>query len=428
MENGKTSLNIRKLKKQVKGITLIALVVTIIVLLILAGIALNLTIGQNGIFSRAQEAVVVNENASIYEQLKMVVVDYEIDAVESKNNQAVIERLKTDGYVNSDNTLNVEKLMGRKMQTGNGNTENGDIYVLEQREGTEENTSEESNYYLIYYNDQKKERNLGLVIGNEKTNVDSNVKITISKTPETEPAGIVQLKVENVEGINTEININEIKIDELNEKQKVGFMLSMILEEFDRDYILFEQYVLGDYTLDDYIEELKTNLDEYINEEIAYLKEEGVESVSSYLIGNPKDELADYYRTNKNGNYTFEVWEILTNKTYEQAVEVTNVDESLPKYYVEGINGYVELIDIENNALEFEEAYIIYEGERIDVTDCVEHTYMNEMGVDMWNVCSKLELIGKIKDAYDIVGTTQKFEIVKDEISYFGDAKIMLRA
>ena len=30
MENGKTSLNIRKLKKQVKGITLIALVVTMV--------------------------------------------------------------------------------------------------------------------------------------------------------------------------------------------------------------------------------------------------------------------------------------------------------------------------------------------------------------------------------------------------------------
>ena len=30
MENGKTSLNIRKLKKQVQGITLIALVVTIV--------------------------------------------------------------------------------------------------------------------------------------------------------------------------------------------------------------------------------------------------------------------------------------------------------------------------------------------------------------------------------------------------------------
>ena len=44
------------MKKQSKGITLIALVITIIVLLILAGITINLTIGQRGILNRAQEA------------------------------------------------------------------------------------------------------------------------------------------------------------------------------------------------------------------------------------------------------------------------------------------------------------------------------------------------------------------------------------
>ena len=71
MENGKTSLNIRKLKKQVQGITLIALVVTIIVLLILAGVAISLTIGQNGIFSRAQTAANTWRNAESNEQLAM---------------------------------------------------------------------------------------------------------------------------------------------------------------------------------------------------------------------------------------------------------------------------------------------------------------------------------------------------------------------
>ena len=54
-----------------QGITLIALVVTIIVLLILAGIALNLTIGQNGIFSRAQTAANTWRNAETNEQLAM---------------------------------------------------------------------------------------------------------------------------------------------------------------------------------------------------------------------------------------------------------------------------------------------------------------------------------------------------------------------
>ena len=43
-------------KKQ-KGITLIALVITIIVLLILAGISINLVVGENGILKQAQNAV-----------------------------------------------------------------------------------------------------------------------------------------------------------------------------------------------------------------------------------------------------------------------------------------------------------------------------------------------------------------------------------
>ena len=76
MENGKTSLNIRKLKKQVKGITLIALVVTIIVLLILAGVAISLTIGQNGIFARAQNAVNVYEQAATNEKAEDIMDEY----------------------------------------------------------------------------------------------------------------------------------------------------------------------------------------------------------------------------------------------------------------------------------------------------------------------------------------------------------------
>ena len=42
--------------KNERGITLVALVVTIIVLLILAGVAISLTIGKNGLFTRSQNA------------------------------------------------------------------------------------------------------------------------------------------------------------------------------------------------------------------------------------------------------------------------------------------------------------------------------------------------------------------------------------
>ena len=44
-------------KYKEKGITLIALVITIIVLLILAAVSISTLTGQNGILSRADEAV-----------------------------------------------------------------------------------------------------------------------------------------------------------------------------------------------------------------------------------------------------------------------------------------------------------------------------------------------------------------------------------
>ena len=48
------------LNKKNKGITLIALVITIIILLILAGISISMLTGQNGILNRTQEAKVKN--------------------------------------------------------------------------------------------------------------------------------------------------------------------------------------------------------------------------------------------------------------------------------------------------------------------------------------------------------------------------------
>ena len=44
------------MKKQEKGITLIALVITIIVLLLLAGISIAMLTGENGILTKANKA------------------------------------------------------------------------------------------------------------------------------------------------------------------------------------------------------------------------------------------------------------------------------------------------------------------------------------------------------------------------------------
>lgn len=67
--------------KKEKGITLVALVVTIIVLLILAGVAISLSIGNNGIFNRAQNAAGTWKNAEANEATTMNQFDKEFDSV-----------------------------------------------------------------------------------------------------------------------------------------------------------------------------------------------------------------------------------------------------------------------------------------------------------------------------------------------------------
>ena len=57
-----------------RGITLIALVVTIIVLLILAGISISMLTGQNGILNRASEAKEKNEVVQLEEKVKIAVM------------------------------------------------------------------------------------------------------------------------------------------------------------------------------------------------------------------------------------------------------------------------------------------------------------------------------------------------------------------
>ncbi len=61
--------------KKEKAITLIALIITIIIMLILAGIVLSLAIGENGIFKTAKYAVQKNSEETAKEKLELALAD-----------------------------------------------------------------------------------------------------------------------------------------------------------------------------------------------------------------------------------------------------------------------------------------------------------------------------------------------------------------
>ena len=65
-------------KREDKGITLVALVVTIIVLIILAGVTLNIVLDQNGIISKTKEAKNKTEQAEDIEKIRLAIFEAQI--------------------------------------------------------------------------------------------------------------------------------------------------------------------------------------------------------------------------------------------------------------------------------------------------------------------------------------------------------------
>ena len=76
--------NIVKRWENKQGITLIALVVTIVVLLILAGITINLLFSNGGIFDIANQAKIEHEIGALKDRINNVIADWSIEmAVDS---------------------------------------------------------------------------------------------------------------------------------------------------------------------------------------------------------------------------------------------------------------------------------------------------------------------------------------------------------
>ena len=71
MNINNNTTRIKEIKKSSKGVTLIALVITIIVLLILAGVSIAMLTGDNGILTQATEAKKANTVGAEKEQIQL---------------------------------------------------------------------------------------------------------------------------------------------------------------------------------------------------------------------------------------------------------------------------------------------------------------------------------------------------------------------
>ena len=96
---------LKELRKSTNGITLIALIITIIVLLILAGVSIAMLTGQNGILIQAQNAKQATEGAAAKEKVEIAVVGA---ISKDKTGALTIDNLKTE-MANYEGTIEGSK-------------------------------------------------------------------------------------------------------------------------------------------------------------------------------------------------------------------------------------------------------------------------------------------------------------------------------
>ncbi len=114
-----------KTKTNNRGITLIALIITIVILLILAGIVLGTLKGKNGIIKKADEADLKTTHLGVKEKMEFLALQKE----SYRDETDFIEYLKSKGYIDDDGIIDMKKVFDKRTNYGNGANEK-DVYKI----------------------------------------------------------------------------------------------------------------------------------------------------------------------------------------------------------------------------------------------------------------------------------------------------------
>ena len=113
--------------KEKRGITLIALIITIIVLLILAGVSIATLTGENGLLTKASDAKILSQISALKEEIDLYVIGEEINNTEGIDRYPVIKE-ETMESIDKD-LLSLE--LKQKMSKWANKAGNGEIATVE---------------------------------------------------------------------------------------------------------------------------------------------------------------------------------------------------------------------------------------------------------------------------------------------------------
>jgi len=144
------------------GITLVALVVTIVVLLILAGITITYVMGDNSIFNKASNAKLNTELAKIEEQASLIYADKLLEKVQTNFNnkptmQEIVGELRDKGYTIEQVAVSGNEVTGisldkEKMSLGFGKVNTIQVTLEGNNDPYTYYVKVEGKYYQMHFN------------------------------------------------------------------------------------------------------------------------------------------------------------------------------------------------------------------------------------------------------------------------------------
>ena len=161
-------MNFKTKFKENKGITLIALVVTIVVLLILVGASINALVGNNGIITQTERALIESNHSNVLEMMGLEITTYSIDNAIENSAFDVLTLLQEEGKIDENNVVNVKNLVNQELSTGNG-TGKSDVYIIEKNDNNE--------YELVYYDKEQTPRKLGSLMQSDEKDKSADLEI-----------------------------------------------------------------------------------------------------------------------------------------------------------------------------------------------------------------------------------------------------------
>lgn len=387
-----------------KGVTLVALIVTIVVLLILAGVSINLIVGKNGIVTRAVDVKIITRASAAEERVNLWKKE---NYIAREAEQETVSKEKLLSYLKEQNLV-----------TENEIDRDREVIVIKKDDGT---IVKEINY--------------------------SGVIINISKYPEKGKTAAVQLEVTSIEGLTDVEELDETAQKNVIKKLEIQHCNKMHATNFTDFADVLTYYanvgLISSNTEDAFWQYVGENKSGYINYIISNLFGQVV------MVLNPEGEEDLSYIAESNGTYTFKVKDLITDKTYTKDVTVDNITNDY-KYYVTNFDNnrksgkakeIVELASLKstnvkfamraatwiiglkdkntNTFTTFEKAYYVYNNKKIDVTSVIQESN-GVSGIDSYDITQM------IKEKFDkfIYSKTGLCVLVKDGVEYSGNVKI----